>query len=165
MHGGSARHGSDGEQSRVWESGGEGEKEAGEVPHPKAKLRLRIAATKQRRDGGCDSDRGAAAAACAARVLQGGGCEAGGSKGAVRRLYRAAERGLGVRARGAIRAEEVRRGRTRPRARVWLKVGDDPDRWAPPISKRKRGGERGVARLAGPGEEGEAEEAAGPRRR
>jgi hypothetical protein len=30
-------------------------------------------------------------------------------------------------------------GRTRARARVWLEVGDDPDRWVPAVSERKKG--------------------------
>jgi hypothetical protein len=38
------------------------------------------------------------------------------------------------------------RGRTRARARVWLEVGDDPDRWGPPISERGGGKERAGAR-------------------
>jgi hypothetical protein len=70
-----------------------------------------------------------------------------------RRLYTAAKGPWRV-ARGAARAEEARRGQTRPRARIWLEVGDDPDRQAPPVSEKRRGGERGIGGWLGRGKRG-----------
>jgi hypothetical protein len=44
------------------------------------------------------------------------------------------------------------RGRTRARARVWLEVGDDPDRWALAVSERKKGRRKlARGRAVGPG--------------
>jgi hypothetical protein len=127
----------------VHAGGGETEgRRSGKDPHPKAELLGQLAVAAGWRGDGCSGDQEAAAI----RRL---GLQEREAVDAGLTSSRARGRHFIGRPQAPWRAgpDDVQRGavpchgRTQARARVWLKVGDGPDRRVPPINVRGRGEE------------------------